>query len=84
MLISQINQLEIQFQVPVYLLSEGEFVTLTQLVFQVEGWSTAFQTSTLQEGNAVAQHLGLIQVVRGHDDGATWEDAHETIKTLPS
>lgn len=68
----------------VYLLSEGEFVTLTQLVFQVEGWSTAFQTSTLQEGNTVAQHLSLIQVVCGHDDGAIWEDAYETIKTLQS
>lgn len=33
--------------VPVYLLSEGEFVTLTQFVFQVKGWAAAFQTSSL-------------------------------------
>lgn len=60
---------------PAYLLGEGEFVTLTQFVFQVEGWATAFQTSSLQEGDAVTQHLGLIQVVCGHDDGAFCEDS---------
>lgn len=59
-----------------YLLSEGEFVALTQPVFQVEGGSAAFQSSSLQEGNAVAKYFSLIQVVGGHDDGAIWEDTH--------
>lgn len=30
-----------------YLLGKGEFVAMTQLVFQVEGRSTAFQSSSL-------------------------------------
>lgn len=59
---------------PMYLLSEGEFVALTQLVFEVEGWAAAFQTSSLQEGDAITQHLSLIQVVGGHDDRAIWDD----------
>lgn len=53
-----------------YLLRQSEFVALTQLVFQVQGGSAAFQSSSLQEGDAVAQYFSLIQVVGGHDDGA--------------
>lgn len=53
-----------------YLLGEGKFVALTQLVLQVEGGSTTFQSSSFQEGDAVAEYFSLIQVVGGHDDGA--------------
>lgn len=53
-----------------YLPAEREIVALTHLVFEVKRGAAAFQAPPLQEGDAVAQHLGLIQVVGGHDDGA--------------
>ena len=55
-----------------YLPSEGELVALAQPVLQLEGGAAALQPPALQEGDAVAQHLGLVQVVGGHDDGASW------------
>lgn len=53
-----------------YLLGEGEVVALAQLVFEVEGRAAALQTPPFQEGDAVTEDLGLVQVVGGHDDGA--------------
>lgn len=53
-----------------YLPGEGEVVALTQLVFQVERGAATLQPSLLQEGDAVAQHFGFVQVMGGHDNGA--------------
>ncbi len=55
-----------------YLLCEGEVVALSQLVFEVEGWTTAFEASALQEGDAVAENFSLIQVMGGKNDGTLW------------
>lgn len=55
-----------------YLLCEGEVVAFSQLVFKVEGRTTAFEASTLQEGDAVTENFSLIQVMGGKNDGAFW------------
>lgn len=49
---------------------EGEVVALTQLVFQVERGAATLQPSPLQEGDAVTQYFGFVQVMGGHDNGA--------------
>lgn len=65
-----------------YLPAEREIVALTHLVFEVKRGTAAFQAPPLQEGDAVAQHLGFVQVVGGHDDGAVWRK-HRTISGIP-
>lgn len=52
-----------------YLFGESELVSSSQLVLQVVRRSAAFQTSALQEGDAIAQDLGFIQVMCGQDNG---------------
>lgn len=54
----------------IYLPAERQIVALTQLVFKVQRRAAAFQAPPLQEGDAVAQHFGFVQVMGGHDDGA--------------
>lgn len=55
-----------------YLLCEGEVVALSQLVFEVERRTTAFEASALQEGDAVTENFSLIQVMGGKNDGTLW------------
>lgn len=56
----------------VYLFRKDEVVAFSQLVFQVEWRTAAFQAPALQEGDAIAENLGLIQVMGGKNDGAFW------------
>lgn len=55
-----------------HLLCEGEVVALSQLVFEVEGRTTALEASALQEGNTVTENFSLIQVMGGKNDGTLW------------
>lgn len=55
-----------------YLLCESEVVAFSQLVFKVEGRTTAFEASALKEGDAVTENFSLIQVMGGKNDGAFW------------
>lgn len=38
---------------------------------QIRGRATAPQLATLQDGNAITEHLGLIEMVSGKDQSAT-------------
>lgn len=49
-------------------LGEREVVAIPKCFLEVEGRPTAAQPALLQEGDAVAQHFGLVQVMCREDD----------------
>lgn len=54
-----------------YLFDECQTVSLAICLPQIRGRATAPQLATLQDGDAIAEHLSLIEVVSGKDQCAT-------------
>lgn len=54
---------------------QGEVVALAKILFEEERGAAAAQLAVGDDGDAVAQDVRLIHVVRGQDDGAACREA---------
>lgn len=61
---------------------QGEVVAAAVTFLQEERRATAANLALGDDGNAVAQDVRLVHVVRGQDDGATWRETQRRVRSM--
>ena len=65
-----------------YVPVDGEYVAAAESVLEEEGGAAALERALVDDGDAVAEHVGLLQVVGGQQDGAALAQLQNDVPDL--